>query len=295
MITFRKEISVEGVPGTWSTNLSDDDLRVFWQEHGGEVPTTNNIKLGVFNRTVGFRYHERMIPFKDGACSWALLNERNWLVYRTTFEWEIWRARTEELDELKEEQEEERAITGQLMRTESDHLMHEARDALLAKDYSTAERHLLARADLALEIARLKLSTWWSYGIIENIARWFTNFPSSDNGITFLKKYDCRAASFLSYANDYVFGPRRWRANPYNDAEIEKIFDVATSLFPLDGDLHKQACLFWRRQRRLDLAIKYCKVAIERGINDDTKTGFAGRLKRLQYEVEGKQKTLSTQ
>jgi len=78
-------------------------------------------------------------------------------------------------------------------------------------------------------------------------------------------------------------------------SEIEKIFNAATSLFPLDGDIYKQACLFWRRQRRLDLAIKYCKLAIECGINDDTKTGFVGRLKRLQHEVEGKQKTLSAQ
>jgi hypothetical protein len=288
MITFRKEISIESVPGIWTTNLSDDDVRTFWQEHAHQVPTTNNINISVFNLTVGFKYDERMVQFKDGACRWALLNDRNWLVYRTTFEWEIWRARRQELDELKEEQEQERAATRQLMRTESDHLMREARAAVLAKDYVTAERHLLARADLALEIERLKLGTWWSYGIIENISGWFTNFPLADNGIAFLKKYDCRATSFLSYANRYVFGPRRWRPDSHGDAEIEKVFDAATSLFPLDSDLHKQACLFWRRKQRFDLAIKYCTLAIEHGIHDDTKTGFVGRLKRLHQQAQSK-------
>src|SRR5438309_440767 len=132
MITFRKEISVEGVPGTWTTNLSDEDVRAFWREHSGQVPTTNSINLSVFTITVGFKYQERMFQFKDGACRWTLLNDRNWLVYRTTFEWEIWRARRQELDELREEQEQERAATRQLMRTESDHLMREARAAVIA-------------------------------------------------------------------------------------------------------------------------------------------------------------------
>jgi hypothetical protein len=55
-------------------------------------------------------------------------------------------------------------------------------------------------------------------------------------------------------------------------------------LFPNDGYLFKEACLFWRRRGRLDLAMKYCRIAIQNGIRDDTKSGFAGRLKRLEGE-----------
>ncbi len=57
-----------------------------------------------------------MVPFKDGACRWALLNDHNWLVYRTTWEWEIWLARNQEVDELEEEQERERAAMSLLLR-----------------------------------------------------------------------------------------------------------------------------------------------------------------------------------
>jgi hypothetical protein len=201
MVELRTEITVEGVPGTWTTNLNDDDVRAFHAQCGWQAPAEDNIKVGVFNRSVGFKFQDRTVPFKDGACQWVLLNERNWVIYRTTFEWEIWVARRQEIDELKEEQEQERATLSQLMRTENDHLRQLAREAVLVKDFVKAERHLTARAELAGEIERLKLSNWWSYGIIENARHWFSCFPAADNGIEFLRRYDRRAASFIAFAN----------------------------------------------------------------------------------------------
>jgi hypothetical protein len=284
MIEWRKKITVDGVPGIWTTNLSDDDLRAFHIEYGGQIPAEDNIKLGVLDRSFGFKYYDRMVQFRDGACRWALLNNENWLVYRTTLEWEIWVARKQEVDELQEEQEHERAAMALLLRTESDHLMREARTAVLAKDWATAERHLLVRADLVGEIERQNARNWWSYGIFESVSRWFSDFPSSNHGIEFLKKYDCRSTMFLSFAKHCAF--RHRLPDEVREAEIEKVFDAAVELFPTNGELYKQACLFWRRFKRLDLAIKFCEIAIGRGVSDDTKSGFVGRLKRLQGERE---------
>jgi hypothetical protein len=67
-------------------------------------------------------------------------------------------------------------------------------------------------------------------------------------------------------------------------AEIEKICNAAITLFPTDGDLFKRICLSWRRKGRIDLAIKYCKIAVECCAQDDTKSGFQGRLRRLEKE-----------
>lgn len=281
MLTLRKDIAVPGVPGTWTTNLSDADIRAFHETYGSDDQT--EFTMQVLTLELKFRWGNKTVPFKDGACLWNSIEDKNWVLYRTSYEWEIWAARKQELDELEEEQEQERAAMSQLMRTENDHLSQSARAAVEAKDFAEAERHLIARAELAKEIERLKLSNWWSHGIIENVGRWFASFPSSANGIAFLKKYDCRANSFLAYANYSVFGPRRVR-DVQREAELEKVFDAAASLFPKDGWLFKETCLFWRRRNRLDLAIKYCKTAIANDVRDDTKSGFSGRLKRLQRE-----------
>jgi hypothetical protein len=40
----------------------------------------------------------------------------------------------------------------------------------------------------------------------------------------------------------------------------------------------------WRHQQRLELAIKYCQIAADRGLTDDTNSGLAGRLKRLETD-----------
>jgi hypothetical protein len=278
----REKVTIEGVPGTWTTNLTDDDLRTFYAEHCDDVTDADAIKIGVFNRVMSIKYRDRMVPFKEGACRWALLDQQNWLIYRTTLEWEIWLARNEEIEELRDEQERERQATALLLRTESDHLMSQARAAVLAKDWTAAERHLLARADLVAEAKRQNIMNWGTLSIFESVSHWFASFPSLLNGVEFLKRYDCRPTAFYGYANHAAFANRL--PNETVEAEIDKVFDAAISLFPTDGNLYKQVCLFWRRHRRLDLAIKFCQLACEQGAADDTKSGFAGRLKRLRGE-----------
>ena len=67
------------------------------------------------------------------------------------------------------------------------------------------------------------------------LARWFSSFPSSRPGIQFLQKYDCRAAMFVGFANHCAFGHRL--PDAAREAEIERVFDAAVTLFPSDGAL----------------------------------------------------------
>jgi hypothetical protein len=278
----REKVTIEGVPGTWTTNLTDDDVRAFYVAHRDDVTDADAIKIGVLDRVMSIKYRDRMVPFKEGACRWALLDQQNWLIYRTTLEWEIWMARNEEIEELRDEQERERQATALLLKTENDHLMSLARAAALAKDWVAAERHLLARADLVAEAKGENVTNWWTYSIFESVSHWFASFPSLLNGVEFLKRYDCRPTAFYAYATHAAFANRL--PNAAVEAEIDKVFDAAVSLFPTDGYLYKQVCLFWRRHQRLDLAVRFCQIAVEQGAVDDTKSGFAGRLKRLRRE-----------
>ena len=71
MIEWRNKITVDGVPGIWTTNLKDEELRAFYAAYSNQIPTEDNINVGVLDRSFGFKYYDRMVPFKDGACRWA--------------------------------------------------------------------------------------------------------------------------------------------------------------------------------------------------------------------------------
>jgi hypothetical protein len=64
------------------------------------------------------------------------------------------------------------------------------------------------------------------------------------------------------------------------------IYKEALKLFPNYVWLTKAMCLFWRRIGRYDLAIKVCSEAIAKGLKDGTKSGFEGRLRRLERESQ---------
>ena len=68
--------------------------------------------------------------------------------------------------------------------------------------------------------------------------------------------------------------------------ETKAIYDEAMKMFPENGKVAQCASLFYRRVERYDLSINVCVAAIERGLHDGTKSGFSGRLARLQREIE---------
>jgi hypothetical protein len=113
----------------------------------------------------------------------------------------------------------------------------------------------------------------------------FAAFPDATYGLSFLQEYSTSPAAYPKFVRQFQFWRRDWPLHQRH-SEAERIYDAAVARFPSDGHLYKNACLFWRREKRLDLAIKYCRAAIASGASDDTKSGFAGRLKRLISEHE---------
>ncbi len=63
------------------------------------------------------------------------------------------------------------------------------------------------------------------------------------------------------------------------------IYEEAFKHFPDDGSLFQAASLFWRRQRNYARAVEICKTAIAKGLRDGTKSGFEGRVRRLEKEA----------
>lgn len=275
-----REITVSNVPGSWTTNLCDDDVREFHALHDAATPG-EEIVIALFTTRLRFRFVEAMVSFKEGACHWTALNDRHIVIYRTHHEWELWNARRQELAELREEQEQERAVELQLLRTDDAHFFQLATAAAAHGDHDAAAVHFCARAEARRRFAHLG-HVASIYYLVDDTLRRMSRFPSSSYGVAFLLEYHPFASSFSDFARSFMCLNRLPAAQKH--AEIERIHDAAIARFEQDGTLFKDVCLFWRRHGRLDLAIRYCQTAVARGVSDDTKSGFAGRLRRLQSE-----------
>ncbi len=74
MIEWRNKITVDGVPGIWTTNLKDEELRAFYAAYSNQIPTEDNINVGVsVDRSFGFKYYDRAwfrlrTALADGLC-----------------------------------------------------------------------------------------------------------------------------------------------------------------------------------------------------------------------------------
>lgn len=281
---IRESITVPGVPFTWNTNLSDDDVRDFYEQHGVNAPWEES-DISVFTLMTTLRIIMTVVPFRDGTCQWHAVNERHWVVFRTNYEWEIWEARKRELDELDEEQAHERAAEYLLFRTDDAHLLRVACEALEGEDFAAAARCYSARAEVRRTFHHLPNVESSLYFVVEDSLMRFTSFPDATYGLAFLQKYSTCSCQYHEFAGHFHFWRPDWTL-AQRHVEEERIYDTAIARFPSDGQLYKDACLFWRREKRLDLAIKYCRAAVASDASDDTKTGFPGRLKRLTSEYE---------
>jgi Uma2 family endonuclease len=111
----------------------------------------------------------------------------------------------------------------------------------------------------------------------------FTKFPNSKYGMEFLRHYDMRRQAWTNFAHWYA--TRRRAENQEYELQTGLIYEEAFKHFPDDGFLFQAASLFWRRQRNYARAVEICKTAIAKGLRDGTKSGFEGRVRRLEKEA----------
>jgi hypothetical protein len=288
-MNLREKVIVDGIPYIWFTNLDDDGIREFFDIYAGRIQKSEPPKEAPEEksreRKVVFQIKCRMsfFDFRDGVCFWRASGEEHHVLYRSNHEWELWNARQQEIEELRQEQEAERAIERGLLKVEDQHLTEKANAAIKSGDYDIAAAYVSARMDLRLSSKEIKgfsylwsrpSQLWWT----------FTQFPTSNYGIEFICKYDSKSGIFRNFA--HWFSACRGLPTEERAEQSWKIYETGMKLFPDNVGLVQAACLFWRRMRRYDLAMKICSEAIKKGMKDGTKSGFEGRMKRLEKEAK---------
>jgi hypothetical protein len=122
-----------------------------------------------------------------------------------------------------------------------------------------------------------KNGIWWDRAE-ENMR--LSSFPL-DFCVRYLNQYAHSGEQYVDLAGAIAFWKRTISAE-----DSERLFQAAIAKCPEDGRLFKSICLFWERRQDFHHALQYCALALSRHLTDDTKGGFATRIKRLQKKAE---------
>jgi hypothetical protein len=101
---IKRGITVDGLRGRWTTNMSDDDLREFWRQHCGRA-RAEEFDFSLPGACISLKIIAEALPFRDGMCLWHGVNERQTVIFHTMKEWEVFDARQREIREFRDEQE----------------------------------------------------------------------------------------------------------------------------------------------------------------------------------------------
>ncbi len=298
---LRRDIQVDGIPITWETNLSDSDLRDLYIAlcHSDSLKTASINMMGVC--VFGIQLVMELLPFQEGYCLCYGVGEKITAIYRTMAEWAIWEARQEEIEDLKQEQEQESQLDVFLFIFSDREFKEKVKDALGARRYEDAIAYLKARAELRRQNEQYRNRAHWMWRHQQDFTNLLASLPTSDLGLAFIKEcYPCWHW-YTSFAHAWIFWRVRYHSENHSKdimlkacfvpesmplsqclREVRKIAEAGMSLLPDDWMLHKDFCVLFDRYNDTDNALWVCRHAVERGLTDDTKTGFIGRLRRLE-------------
>lgn len=286
-MNIRKGVSVLGIPYKWTTNLTDDEIREFHAAYSEKIKEPNQ-ELKVLSTTIVFQCRMDFLPFMDGFCLWTATGTEQTVLYRSNRDWELWNARQEEIAELRQEQAAEEAAEKQLVMTEDVHLKEKTEAAKQIGDFDIAAACITARAELRERFKHFRLMpVGWTYWYPELI---LAEFPKSQHGIDFFERFHPLPQFFTNFG--HWFSVSCGLTGEALVAETWKIYAEGMRLFPESGNLAQAASLFLRRVGKYDRAMAVCREAIRRGLQDGTKSGFEGRLKRLEQELKKRSSTL---
>ena len=272
-IHLREHIRLHGTPMKWTTNLSNDQLREAY-ERLREDGVMNDIGIAGRDAAAGgimIRFNE--FAFLDGACFVILMSGSMTVIYRSDEQWERFEAEKSRCEKA------ERAVTKKANRINFNfaRLLDEANAKWRARDIVSAERLLLLVRALQMEVEEFRS--------LESPHSALLALYSEDadpvRGLEYLEKYDCGWQEFEAFARCYG-----WQ----RPDTVFHIFWHAIRRFPDQSELYKSfALLAAGGPKRPDVAIRVCKEAIRRGLKDDTVSGFAGRIRRIQRKYGHKQ------
>lgn len=276
---WRKNVPLAGTAYTWDTNLSDEALLEFY-EVVRDDPEFAQSHLSVQGLSISLALFDKMVAFHEGYAWCVGFGTHFFVTYRTALGWELWEARKQELAELKQEQDEQRRIELLLFRTEDEFRAGQFHEAIAAGDFTRAES-ILADRGLARQTCEFKeVRDWFFQFVTESAIRLFHSFPDIGPGIRFLARFERPYWEYLRFAES-----RRFWKKP-SLPELRGILDAASTRFPDNPFLFKEAALFLVRQGDLEGAAMICRTAIAHGLRDTTKSGFIGRLQRLEKRIK---------
>jgi hypothetical protein len=310
---LREEVQLSGIPVLWHTNLADEDLRELYTIVCTD-PDLAQSKIDVRGFAVSVRTFVRAVPFKDGYCLCYGLKDHLVVIYRSSFDWEIWGARLAEVKELKEEQAEELRTERLLFQVTDQHLREKASMVVRAGQYEEAAQLLEQRFQQARAIEeRIEKNfrvKWPKYSsrIFEDVLRLFSCFPNTDPAVAFLRAHAKHWDKSVWFAESYEIRSRTsykelvpGEIDSYHFlnhttkevvfAEIHKVLRMAVERFPNEGRLYEKVCLFCERNTQVALALEYCRLAVRSSLTDNTKEIFSFRLKRLLKKAQMVQQT----
>jgi hypothetical protein len=281
---LRKNIKIEDIPIVWTTNLSDEEIRELYAILVCDSDLWESGVTGDESRAmITLRLHKKAVEFKEGYCLCCGMNNFLAVIYRSDKDWELWHARQAEINELKDEQESEKAAEAILFKVQDDDLRQNIAGCLNDSKYWQACEILKQRYALRNDIKdeRQQVGSLWQ--LRTEAIEMFSKFPSTDDGIAFLEQHGKISYDYMVLADRYY--ARRQESGEPMRVEVEKVFRTAITKFSDDGPLLKHICLFWERQGQLARAVEFCQFAIDRNLRDDTVTGFLGRMKRLRKRL----------
>lgn len=287
---MREGVRLKGMPFVWKTNLGDRVLREFFQVLRREyefwraddiVEVESEVGLSI---TLNFdRVFAEKVPFRDGMCLCIRVEGSVEAIYRTFDEWDAHDERVRVATLEKERAQRGRQVDDFLFETRNREIREQIQLAVDLEQYEDA--HSLLSERVAMYRERDGSSYKYTCGdIVCDGIEMYSFFPSSDLGIEFIQREETHPYKVTSFAERYLRFNRSSRERRVE--EVEKILRAGMEMFPEDGEYFAAAALLWRRHKHYNRAIEYCEIAIRKGLTDDTKSGFLGRLKRLRKEAE---------
>lgn len=268
-VSVRDNIKLDGIPYIWSSNLSDEQLRDIYNRllRARFFVRKPDIKSKKPISGVGVAFWsnlaESQFEYEDGLCKVSVVHDHAWVIYRTAEQWEAWAKAMEKKEEAKKRVQKQK----QALRIKHAELQSKGASLIDSGRLEEAEECLLECHRLFLKHANVIRYSEAKLHLLQLYRRY--NNPS--RGLAFLSDNS-------SDDYDYYLLAEQFSGDPGN---VEAVLKEGIKRSQDPGYLYKRLCLYFQKKLLLDKAIYYCEEAIVRGLGDDTKSGFFGRLQRL--------------
>ncbi len=268
-VSSRENIKLDGIPYTWSSNLSDEQLREIYgrllRDRFFVRPPDIEFIKPTTETVVDLRWNlgETEFEYENGFCQVYAFHDHVWVIYRTAEQWEAWLRSQEKKKEARRKQHER----NQALRNEHAELQNRGASLLKAGQLKEAEaclltaHHLFVKNMVVIRDSQVKFLLIKIYGQYDDPGR----------GLAFLADIE-----FDDY--DYELLAQEFTAEPI---KVEAIFKEGIKRSPDPGYLYRRLCIYFDKKSLFDRAIYYCEEAVANGWRDGTKSGFPGRLERL--------------